>query len=101
MKKKLAVVAHQSDNVATAVTDLKQGQQVVVDIDGREVTVVLKSDVPFGHKFALVDIPKGQEVRKYGEEIGRATKPIEKGDYVHVHNIESIRGRGDWEVNQQ
>lgn len=99
--KKLAVVAHQSDNVATAVTDLKQGQQVVVDIDGREVTVVLKSDVPFGHKFALADIPKGQEVRKYGEEIGRATKPIEKGDYVHVHNIESIRGRGDWEVNQQ
>lgn len=99
--KRFAVVAHQSDNVATAVTDLKQGDSVVIDVDGCEVSVVLRSDVPFGHKFALVDIPEGQEVRKYGEAIGRATKPIEKGDYVHVHNFESVRGRGDWEVKAQ
>ncbi|WP_443110690.1 hypothetical protein [Caloramator sp. mosi_1] len=33
---------------------------------------------------------------KYAEEIGKATNNINKGDYVHVHNIESKRGRGDW-----
>ena len=34
-------------------------------------------------------------VRKYGEIIGLATKDIQQGEYVHVHNIESCRGRGD------
>ncbi len=36
------------------------------------------------------------EVYKYGESIGRATQEIKSGDYVHVHNVESERGRGDW-----
>ncbi len=27
--------------------------------------------------------------------IGRATQEIKSGDYVHVHNVESERGRGD------
>lgn len=99
--KKLAVVAHPNDNVATAVTDLKRGQTVLVDIHGREDSVVLKADVPFGHKFALADIAVGGDVRKYGESIGRATKPIGRGEYVHVHNIESVRARGDWEAEKK
>ncbi|VFS54652.1 Uncharacterised protein [Leminorella grimontii] len=36
------------------------------------------------------------EVYKYGESIGRATQAIELGEHVHVHNVESERGRGDW-----
>ncbi|EAT7203218.1 D-galactarate dehydratase, partial [Salmonella enterica] len=24
------------------------------------------------------------------------TQEIKSGDYVHVHNVESERGRGDW-----
>ncbi len=32
---------------------------------------------------------------KYGQVIGRATKDIEAGGHVHVHNLESTRGRGD------
>ena len=31
------------------------------------------------------------------EEIGMASAEIAKGEYVHVHNLESMRGRGDWE----
>jgi len=30
--------------------------------------------------------------------IGIATKNIKIGDYIHVHNIESARGRGDLEA---
>lgn len=99
--KKLAVVANRNDNVATTVKDLSKGQEVIVDVDGREVKVILFNDVPFGHKFAIKDIREGGDVVKYGEVIGRANKSIKSGEYVHVHNIESVRGRGDWEVDRK
>jgi altronate dehydratase small subunit len=51
--------------------------------------------IPFGHKFAVRDIGKGELVLKYGEPIGVATMDIGAGSYVHVHNVESSRGRGD------
>ena len=50
---------------------------------------------PSGHKFALLEIPAGGEIRKYGEIIGLATRVIRPGEQVHVHNLESCRGRGD------
>lgn len=93
---KLAVVANEKDNVATAVKDLKKGEEILLDIHGKEMKVILNEDIPFGHKFAIVDIKEGDDVIKYAEEIGMAIKDIRKGDYVHVHNIESKRGRGDW-----
>ncbi len=42
-----------------------------------------------------VVVAVGEEVRKYGEVIGLANAPISPGDHVHVHNVESQRGRGD------
>jgi altronate dehydratase small subunit len=97
--KKFAVVANNTDNVATAVKDLQKEQEVLIDVDGKEVMVKLVNAIAFGHKFALKDINKGEEIIKYGEVIGKATKPIAKGEHVHVHNVESSRGRGDWEVD--
>lgn len=32
---------------------------------------------------------------KYGESIGRANEDIAFGEYVHIHNMEAMRGRGD------
>ena len=52
-------------------------------------------DVPYGHKIAVRDSKKGEPINKYGEEIGIARKD-KKGEYVHVHNLDSMRGRGDW-----
>lgn len=83
---KQAIIVDPQDNVATAIRDLKQGD--VVETGG--ASVVLVSDILFGHKFALTDIPKGQYVIKYGARIGRATSQIDKGDHVHVHNVEDI-----------
>ena len=34
---------------------------------------------------------------KYGESIGEAECDIRRGDYVHVHNMKALRGRGDLE----
>jgi altronate dehydratase small subunit len=79
------------DAVATAIDDLQPGRSFTVD--GRAIE--LAEEVPFGHKFALRDIDEGEEVHKYGYVIGRATEPIAAGAWVHVHNVESTRGRGD------
>ena len=80
-----------ADNVVTALDDLEAGHQLSVEDD----TVELVDDVPFGHKFALGPIEAGEEITKYGYVIGRATEAIEPGTWVHVHNVESTRGRGD------
>ena len=38
---------------------------------------------------------RGDEIVKYGQVIGHASKAIAVGEHVHVHNVESARGRGD------
>lgn len=55
------------------------------------VAVCLEADgsIPAGHKQALVDIPKGEFVIKYGQIIGRATQDIRRGEWVHSHNLRS------------
>ena len=45
-----------------------------------------------GHKYALRDIAEGENVVKYGMPIGHATKPIAKGEHVHVHNVKTNLG---------
>ncbi|MCQ5375018.1 MAG: UxaA family hydrolase [Methanomassiliicoccales archaeon] len=89
-----AIKINEKDNVATALTDIKSGETVMIKGEKEEKVKVIQ-DIPFGHKFALTDISKGSEIIKYGEVIGRATSGIRKGEHVHVHNIESLRGRGD------
>ncbi len=92
-----AIVIHPDDNVANLIGPGQRGQQVECTIEGKPetVTVELADDIPPNHKFALADIAAGEPVIKYGFPIGRATTAIAKGQYVHVHNIESNRGRGD------
>lgn len=99
--KKLAVVAHIKDNVATVVTDLKSDQEVIVDVHGEHLKIRLVDNIPFGHKFAIEDIKRGEEIIKYGAVIGRATQDISIGEHVHIHNIKSIRGRGDLKVHKK
>jgi altronate dehydratase small subunit len=63
--------------------------------ENTEKEITLKSNIPAFHKLALEDISLGEQVIKYGEVIGIATSEIQCGEYVHVHNVESNRGRGD------
>ena len=76
-----------SDNVVTAVSDLAAGEEVVVVFEGAEASYRCNQDVPFGHKIAIVEIPAGNKVVKYGETIGSAIEDIKVGDWVHVHNV--------------
>ena len=42
-----------------------------------------------GHKYALCDIKKGDNVIKYGFPIGHSTEDIKKGEHVHTHNLKT------------
>jgi altronate dehydratase small subunit len=88
-----AVVINEKDNVATAVTPMKNGSTVSVEVQGRGEKIKILSDIPMGHKFALRGIDQNTDVIKYGEPIGRTTAAIAKGEHVHVHNVVSHRGR--------
>ena len=92
-----AVVLSPKDNVATTLADLKAGDILQLEISGETRAVKLTADVPFGHKFSLAEIKPNSPVIKYGEVIGLSTTSIKTGDYVHIHNVVSARGRGDLE----
>ncbi|MFQ5621713.1 MAG: UxaA family hydrolase [Candidatus Nanoarchaeia archaeon] len=93
------VVINPKDNVATTLKDLKRGQLITIEIGNKKMDIVSLNTIPFGHKIALRKIGKGEDVLKYGEAIGRATRDIRKGEHVHIHNVESKRGRGQTSVN--
>jgi altronate dehydratase small subunit len=90
-----AVIFDSKDNVATALSDLEAGDTVELKIEDRTLVTSLSAAVPFGHKFSVDGIESGSPVVKYGEVIGIALGDIRPGDYVHVHNVASARGRGD------
>ncbi|MBQ9766811.1 MAG: altronate dehydratase [Lachnospiraceae bacterium] len=74
---------HEQDTVAVAFRDLAPGYEIVVP----EGTVVVKEAVARGHKIALRNLMMGENVIKYGNPIGYATKEIEAGEWVHTHNV--------------
>lgn len=93
---KTVYVIDPKDNVATVVAEgMTAGTSVEVTVEGKAQIIRLRQDIPFGHKFALRPIAKGERVLKYGFSIGTATEDIAAGQYVHLHNVESNRGRGD------
>ena len=96
-----AKIIHPDDNVANLIGPGAKGQDVECATEGKKETqsITLREDVPANHKFAAKDIPAGVAVIKYGLNIGRASRDILQGDYVHIHNIESNRGRGDLQAS--
>ena len=55
-----------------------------------------------GHKYALVDIKKGENIIKYGNAIGHATEDIKKGEHVHTHNVKTnLSGNLEYEYDHK
>ena len=90
-----AMIVNKMDNVATALSDLAVGDHVTLIGTENPGGIKAGQHIPFGHKIALITIPEGETIVKYGEVIGRATQRILQGNHVHIHNVESLRGRGD------
>jgi altronate dehydratase small subunit len=92
-----AIMIKEEDNVATALRDLSRDENAEVSMGDKRVAIHIQEPIAYGHKFAVRDIKRGEDIIKYGEVIGRATGDIHSGANAHVHNIESLRGRGDLE----
>ncbi len=75
---------HPDDPIAIAKCELTLGMELVLS-DG---PITVREPVPAGHKLALKDIMPGEEIRRYGYTIGRATTFIPVGSWVHSHNLE-------------
>ena len=90
-----AIIINPKDNVANALANISKGEKVKVRCDSEKMEIQVKQNIRFGHKFAIKSIKKGEKIVKYGEIIGQASRDIKIGEHVHVHNVESLRGRGD------
>jgi galactarate dehydratase len=73
----LYIRVHPNDNVAIVVNaaGLPAGS---VFADG----LTLHEHVPQGHKVNLVDLDEGAAIRRYGEVIGTAVRPIPRGSWI-------------------
>lgn len=87
------LIHHKGDHVGVAVADIKAGEKVVGVYmeDDSTIEVVSKGDVPLGHKIAVSKLDANAPVLKYGIQIGFTPQGLEIGDYVHTHNIKTLR----------
>ncbi len=72
-----------NDNLIVALKDLHAGESYSWDDDN----ITLVTDVKAKHKFATQDIPLDGIVSMYGTPVGKATRPIVKGEAITVDNI--------------
>src|SRR5271157_6619466 len=68
-----------SDNVIIAIDEIAAG---VAPAGG----VAARQRVPKGHKMAVAAVEEGAPIRKFGQIIGFASRPIAAGEWVHEHN---------------
>lgn len=74
---------HPLDNVVVALQPMATGS--VFDMDGHRV--VVRQDVPAGHKIAIRDLAAGENVIKYGFPIGHTLVSAPTGTWMNEHNI--------------
>lgn len=79
---------NQEDNVAVALRPIEKGETLAIG----DMKVTALEEIPQGHKMALKPVKAGEEVIKYGFRIGFAKEDIDKGQWVHVHNLKTALG---------
>jgi hypothetical protein len=91
-----ATMLDASDNVATLLAAVRAGDTVIVRTSsGEELRVVALEAIALCHKIALRDLDVGARVIKYGQCVGETSRPVARGAWVHVHNMRSLRARGE------
>jgi len=84
----LSILMHPSDNVAIVANDggLAAGTRLASGL-------ILREQVPQGHKVALVDLPAGSAVLRYNVPIGYAVQDIPAGSWVHERLLRMPQAR--------
>ena len=85
------LVLNSKDNVGVALADLQPGTELDLKTKGRALSVKLVEPIRYQHKFSVDHIDPGSKIVKFGEVIGKATRAIEPGQHVHMHNMVGLR----------
>ena len=83
MKKYIQI--NPADNVVVAIEPLSTGDQIAVG----DRPVIIREDIPAGHKVALKDFVTGDHIIKYGFPIGHARSDIPTGTWINEKNIKT------------
>lgn len=83
MEQLKAIKVQPSDNVAVALVDLWKDD--TVKVEGEEVKLV--TDVTSKHKLSLEDLGENDKIYMYGVLVGKAMKPIKRGEVITVNNV--------------
>ncbi|WP_426484733.1 UxaA family hydrolase [Flavobacterium sp. 2] len=81
-QKKLIKV-NPADNVIVALTDLVQNEQIMFEGS----TVSPTTDVKAKHKITEKDFAIGDDIIMYGVLVGKAARPIKKGEVITTENV--------------
>jgi galactarate dehydratase len=85
----LTIRMHERDNVAIVANDGGLPAGTVLALGLR-----LRDAVPQGHKVALADLAEGDEVLRYGVNIGRTLRAVPAGSWVHERLLALPDARG-------
>ena len=72
------------DNVVVALADLSAGEPLTL----AGTTYHPTSAIPAKQKFALADLPVGEQVIMYGVVVGRVREPIARGGLLSTRNVQ-------------
>ena len=89
------IILNSRDNVGIIKRDVKKDEKIIIREEKFKNSIEVKDNISYRFKIALKNIDIGETIIKSGEIIGKAKEEIRKGEMVHVHNIEGLRGRGD------
>ena len=86
------IIHDNKDNVGVIVIEkVNKGQNcecwVMENDSSKKIESI--SEIPLGHKIAMIDFKEGDTIIKYGHDIGKVVKSIKKGEHVHVHNVKT------------
>ena len=75
----------QEDNIFVLRNAVEAGETIYVE----QQQIRFQNRIGLGHKIARQSIEKGENVVKYGVPIGKASCYISRGEFVHLHNLQS------------
>ena len=79
------------DNVANVLKQVTKYDRLTITGNSSATVLVANENIRCYHKIALSDIAAGADVTREGYIIGRTKSEIKRGDWVHIHNLESKR----------
>ncbi|MDP5272621.1 UxaA family hydrolase [Chengkuizengella axinellae] len=96
-KKNNVVKIHGSDSVAITLKEFNEGERIILD----DKVVEINETIPYGHKIAIKDVSKGEDIIKFGYPIGHSTENIVAGSWIHSHNMKTnLHGELDYEYEK-